>query len=87
MNEKNEIFLDKCKVENHNYKLEFYCKDHNNLCCLACICKIKVERYGQHSGCDTSHINDIKDEIRNKLKENINYLEELYKQIEKSKNK
>ena len=25
LNEKKEIFNDKCKIENHNAKLEFYC--------------------------------------------------------------
>ena len=35
LNEKKEIFIDECKEENHNAKLEFYCKEHNTLCCLA----------------------------------------------------
>ena len=43
LDEKNEIFIDKCKEENHNNKLEWYCKDHNSLCCFACLCKIKKE--------------------------------------------
>ena len=36
LNQNNEIFIDKCKVENHNDQLEFYCKDHNTLSCKAC---------------------------------------------------
>ena len=87
LNQKNEIFIDKCKEENHNDKLEFYCKEHNVLCCVACTSKIKEYGYGQHFDCKISHINDIKDEKRNKLKENINNLEELYNQIDKSINK
>ena len=29
LNEKKDIFIDKCKIENHNARLEFYCKEHN----------------------------------------------------------
>ena len=86
LNEKKEIFIDKCKEENHNAKLEFYCKEHNILCCVACTSKIKAEGYGQHSECNVIHIKEIKDEKRNKLKENINNLEELYKQIDQTIN-
>ena len=74
LNEKNEIFIDKCKIENHNAKLEFYCKEHNTLCCAMCISKIKEKGYGQHSECDVNPIEKIKNEKRNKLKENINNL-------------
>ena len=82
----NEIFIDICKYEGHNNKLEFFCKKHNTLCCLGCVCKFKVKGYGQHSECDTCYINDIKDEKKNKLKENINHLEELSNKFEKSIN-
>ena len=30
-NQKNEVFIDICKEENHHCKLEFYCKEHNTL--------------------------------------------------------
>ena len=86
LNNSNDIFIDKCKENNHINKLEFYCKKHNILCCLACISRIKEEGYGQHSDCDVCHIKYIKDEKKNKLKENINHLEELSNQIEKSIN-
>ena len=86
LNNLNEIFIDECKENNHNYKLEFYCKVHNTLCCLGCISRIKEEGYGQHSDCDVCHIKHIKSEKNNKLKENITHLEELYNQIEKSIN-
>ena len=85
LNKINEVFIDKCNEDNHNDKLEFFCKKHNTLCCLGCLCKIKDEGiYGQHHDCNVCFIKDIKEEKRNKLKENINNLEELYKQIEKS---
>ena len=86
LNEKNEVFIEICKEENHNEKLEFFCKTHNTLCCASCITKIKEKGYGQHCDCDVCHIKNIKDEKRNKLKENINNLEELNNQIEKNIN-
>ena len=82
----NEIFIDSCNEYNHSYKLEFFCKVHNTLCCLACISKIKEEGYGQHFDCDVCHIKYIKEEKKIKLKENINNLEDLYNKIEKSIN-
>ena len=81
-----EIFIDICKQIGHNDKLEFYCKNHNILCCLACLCKIKVKGYGQHSDCNYCFINDIKDEKKLKLKENITLLEDLSNKFEKSIN-
>ena len=86
LNNSNEIFIDSCKENNHFDKLEFYCKEHNTLCCLACISRIKEEGYGQHADCEVCHIKHIKDEKKNKLKENVINLEELYNQIEKSIN-
>ena len=56
LNKLDEVFIDKCKEENHNDKLEFLCKDHNILCCACCITKIKKEGFGQHSNCDVYHI-------------------------------
>ena len=56
LDEKKEIFIDKCKEENHPNKLEFYCKEHNVLCCIACTAKFKEEGYGQHSDCNVTHI-------------------------------
>ena len=84
LNNKDETFIDKCKENNHINKLEFYCKIHNCLCCGICITKIKGEGYGQHSDCDVCHIKDIKNEKKDKLKENINTLKELSNTIEKS---
>ena len=74
LKEKDEIFIDKCKEENHICKLEYFCKDHNNLCCALCLCNV-------------TSIKKIENEKRNKLKENINNLKELYNQIDQSINK
>ena len=82
----NEIFVNACQNENHFLALDYFCKEHNALCCLACISKIKEGGNGQHHDCDICHIKEIKDEKRNKLKENINELEGLSNQIEKSIN-
>ena len=35
-----EIFTGFCQEENHNCELEFFCKNHNILCCAKCIIKI-----------------------------------------------
>ena len=78
INEKaDNIFIDICPLDNHHCKLEFFCKMHNQLCCLACISRIKNKYYGQHSNCNVCIIEDIKDEKKNKLKENIKCLENL----------
>ena len=43
-----EIFTGFCQEPNHPNKLEFYCKDHNQLCCATCLCKISEKGYGTH---------------------------------------
>ena len=82
----NEIFTDICKYENHHDKLEFYCKNHNQLCCLACISRVDSEGYNQHKDCEVCKIKDIGNEKKNNLKENIKCLEDLSNQLEKSIN-
>ena len=82
----NEIFIDICQIENHIDKCEYFCKTHNILCCVACIAKIKSENNGQHKDCDVCLIKDIKDEKKNKLKENIKYLEDLSNTLQNSIN-
>ncbi len=81
----NDIFTGFCIEKNH-LELEFYCKNHNKLCCAACISKIKREGKGQHTDCDICNIEDIKEEKKNKLKENIKILENLSNTFEQSIN-
>ena len=81
-----DIFTGFCKEEKHHCELEFFCKTHNQLCCAACLCKIKKKEIGKHKDCDVCLIEDIRDEKINKLKENIKYLEELSKTFEESLN-
>ena len=84
--ESKQIFADICKEENHPIKLEYFCKNHNILCCAACIAKIEGKGNGKHKDCDICFIENIKDEKINKLNENIKYLEELSKNLENSIN-
>ena len=72
-----EIFTGLCQEKEHNSQLIFFCKTHNKLCCAICICKIKIDDIGKHKDCDVCIINDIQNEKKSKLKENIKYLEEL----------
>jgi len=81
-NDMDEIFSDFCKKDNHYGKLEFFCKAHNQLCCSDCICKIKVEGKGEHFNCDVYTLQNIKDEKKNKLEENIKILENLSNSID-----
>ena len=72
-----DIFTGYCKEKNHPNKLKYFCKIHNQLCCSACIAKLNKEGDGQHKDCDVCYIEEIKDEKKNKLKENIKVLENL----------
>ena len=78
------LFTGFCKEENHLDKLEFFCKDHNILCCASCITKIKINGKGEHKDCNICIINDIKEEKKNNLKNNIIKLEELLNTLKKS---
>ena len=80
------IFTRFFNEKNHLDKLEFFCKNHNKLCCASCIIKIKKKGKGQHSNCNVCIIEDIKKEKKSKLNENINILENLSNSIEKSIN-
>ncbi len=78
----NEILL--CKEEKHHEPLIFFCKSHNKLCSSSCICKIEDKRKGQHKDCNVCIIEDIKEDKKNKLKENLNNLEKLSNTIDES---
>ena len=80
----NEIFIDLCKKVGHEKKFEFFCKNHNELCCIGCITKIQEKGYGQHRDCDICTIENIKEEKKNKLNENIKSLQELTNDLEKN---
>ena len=84
--DKNDIFTGLCKEERHKNDLQYYCKTHNILICVACISKIKGEGNGQHTDCEICFIKDIEGEKKNKLKENIKYLEEFSNEFENAIN-
>ena len=81
-NNTDEIFINFCKEKNHPNKLQYYCKDHNILCCANCIAKIDGKGNGKHNNCSICFIENIKEEKKNKLNENIKYLEELSIKLE-----
>ena len=84
---KEDIFTGLCKEKDHNnYKLEFFCKSHNQLCCVACLCKIKKNEIGKHKDCIVCNLEDIKEEKIKKFKENINTFDDLSKTINDSIN-
>ena len=76
LNKEEEIFTDFCNEKDHPNKLKYFCKEHNQLCCAACIAKINEKGDGQHKDCDVCLIEKIKEEKKNKLKENIKCLED-----------
>ena len=50
-----------CKVEKHQIELDYFCKNHNILCCAKCITKIKGKGNGQHIDCNVCIYEDIID--------------------------
>ena len=46
-----EIFSGFCEQKNHYEKLEYFCKEHNILCCSSCIVNIKGKGKGDHKDC------------------------------------
>ena len=71
-----ELFTGLCEEKNHRDKLKYFCKTHNKLCCLGCIAKLKDKEIGQHSNCDICFVEDIENDKKNKLKDNIKYFED-----------
>ena len=81
-----EIYTGLCKEENH-FEQEYFCKSHNELCCAKCILtKIKSKNIGQHKDCDVCLIEDIENEKKNQLKDNIKLLEDLSNNLQQSIN-
>ena len=66
--------------------MEYYCKTHNKLCCVACISKIKDDKNGNHKDCDIYKLIDIKSEKEKEFKEDYAKLQELSKSLEPTVN-
>ena len=79
-----ESFTGICQEKNHFNKLEYFCKNHNKLCCVTCLCKLNEKGEGQHKDCNVCYLENIKKEKKNKLKENIIYLENLQSKLGES---
>ena len=72
-----DMFTGICEEGNHTQELIYFCKDHNKLCCAECITKIKTKNHGQHKDCNVCLIEDIEEDKKSKLKENIKILDDL----------
>ena len=89
----NDLFIELCKKPDHEKKMEFFCKGHNELCCVCCISKLDNKGYGQHKDCDICQIESIKEEKKNKnlqdltnsLNNNIDELKLMFEKINKKK--
>ena len=79
-------FTGLCKMKDHQNKLIYFCKEHNQLCCVSCIPKIKGEGNGQHSDCNICILKEIEEEKKKALNDNIIKLKEISENIEKSIN-
>jgi len=79
-----EIFSGLCTKPNHSMSLDYYCKTHNQLCCAACISKIRNKGNGKHKNCKVYDISKIKNKKKNILEKNITNLEELSNKLEPS---
>ena len=85
-----DVFIDLCFEDDHYNNLEYYCKTHNKLCCKSCIQKNDNNKKGKHFDCDFCSIENIKEEMKEKLKNNLSYLkliEEDSEQLEEIKKK
>ena len=79
-----EIFTGFCKEKGHPIKLEFFCKTHNQLCCGICIAKIQKDEIGKHKDCVVCTIEEIKEEKKIKINENIKNLKDISSTLQKS---
>ena len=61
--------------------LDYFCESHNDLCCAACISKIKGKGNGQHFNCNICLTEEIKDKKEKEFKDNLKYLIEFSKDI------
>ena len=78
-----KVFTGFCKYENHQVELDYFCKNHNELCCAKCIA-LKSKGNGQHNGCNVCDIEDIVEEKKANLKNNIKILEDLLNSLKTS---
>ena len=58
------LFTGYCQEKNHPNKLEYFCKDHNQLGYSKCIAKLNKKGDDQHKDCNVCEIELVKDEKR-----------------------
>ena len=86
-NDIENIFTGFCKEYKHQFfELEYFCENHNQLCCAACIAKIKGKGNGKHNNCKLIFVENVSKKKKANLSDNIKYLEKLSKTIEPSIN-
>ena len=83
-NNSNNNFTGLCLEKNHFNELKYFCKNHNKLCCISCISKIKDNEIGQHRDCDIYYLENIKEEKVKELKKNSQYLEDILNDLNSS---
>lgn len=71
------IYTGFCMEEKHKLELEFFCKNHNMLCCAACISKIQKKEYGKHKDCEILIIEDIQQEKEKQFIQNYKLIEDF----------
>ena len=82
-----KISTDKCKNAKHISEINFFCKAHNRLCNTKCNSNPKNDLNGQEFNCEIFLLNNIEEEKRNKLKDNVKHLENELKYIDNITNK
>ena len=82
--DKKEKFTGFCEEKSHMCELEYFCKTHNKLCCVACISKLTNEYNGHHNNCDFCNIKNIEEEKKDIIKQNLINLNNLSKKYDKS---
>lgn len=76
-----------CSYENHNKILNYYCENHNELCCALCLCIKEDSNFGIHNKCKILSINEIENIKKQNLTQNIKKLDDLTKKLEEKKEK
>ena len=81
-NEKSFYSKINCSQENHNkIPLNYYCQNHNELCCAFCLCIKEENNLGNHNKCKIISINEIENIKKQNLNENVKILNELIKKL------
>ena len=79
-------FKSNCSYENHKkMPLNYYCENHNTLCCALCLCIKQDDNFGIHNKCKILSINEIENIKKQNLNQNIKLFENLIKTLNEKK--